>query len=195
MYKWNRLASCIPPTLHTAYASDTNRMSHYGHPNMSVSTSTLTTDTKTYVSTSLSGEPQVTWHQVGHGGGSPSAQIDERAPEATSLRSNSGSLCESDTDENYVHEEGCSCGDDTSDSDDACESDDASETDADSHDEGRCNDPFCCDPALMYHSEDEVSYYRNRGMAFEDRGDGTGFWYDPGPWMSFGKATGVVFED
>lgn len=108
-------------------------------------------------------------------------------------------------DADFVHEEGCSC--ENSDCDDDCDDDgdddddddydddDDDNDETDSHEPIYCTDPSCCDPALAYYSEDDISSYRDRGMSFEDRGDGTGFWYNAGPCMSFGRGTGVVFDD
>lgn len=94
--------------------------------------------------------------------------------------------------EEYVHEEGCSC-----DSSDLENSSDVDAGDyADKHPFGVCYDESCCDPAVMYHSSDEISYYRDKGMFFQDRGDGTGGdWYYTGHSVFVGKGTGVIFED
>lgn len=72
---------------------------------------------------------------------------------------------------------------------------DGNEQDVEEHPFGECYDETCCDPATLYHCEDEISYYRNKGMVFQDRGDGTGDWCYTGGSVFMGKGTGVVFED
>lgn len=95
-------------------------------------------------------------------------------------------------DEEYGHEEGCSC--DSSDVETVSDVDDADY--AENHPFGECYDESCCDPASLYHSSDEIAYYRDKGMFFQDRGNGTGGdWHYAGYSMLATKGTGVVFED
>lgn len=77
-----------------------------------------------------------------------------------------------------------------------CYEPDPDDNDQEAHPFGECCDETCCDPATLYHCEDEISYYRDKGMFFLDRGDGTGGdWCNIGGSAVMGKGTGVVFED
>lgn len=79
---------------------------------------------------------------------------------------------------------------------DECYDSDPDDTDDEAHPFGECCDETCCDPATLYYTEDEISYYRDKGMLFLDRGDGTGGdWCNIGGYAAVGKGTGVVFEE